>query len=151
MHTLSTTESKKAKGEIRLNNLLSIEGMRVLTDVFDRKLIQQTEKSGYSNYAGSAFKHLVVMSLTLPKVDPYACTTTEWNPKYGVVVKTWIQKLNCISFLDNFKYHSHVLTIKTINMLKHTVRSLKKQAAAQTSSMYPPLNSFILNSTIHVT
>lgn len=55
--------------------------MRVLTDVFDRKLIQQTEKSGYSNYAGSAFKHLVVVALTLPKVDPYACTTTEWNPK----------------------------------------------------------------------
>lgn len=53
----------------------------MLTDVFDRKLIQQTEKSGYSNYAGSAFKHLVVVSLTLPKLEPYAFTTTQCNPK----------------------------------------------------------------------
>lgn len=67
------------------------------------------------------------------------------NPaEYGVVVKTWIKKLNCISFLNNFEYHSYVLTIETINMLKHTVPSLKKQAEAQASSMYPPLISFKL-------
>lgn len=121
--------------------------MQVLTDVFDRKLIQQTEKSGYSNYADSTFKHFVVVSLTLPNITLMHVPQLSRIPnpaEYGVVVKTWIQKLNCISFLNNFKYHSHVLTIKTINMLKHTVRSMKKQAEAQASSMYPPLISFKL-------